>query len=125
MPLESERICRSIGLAQPLRLQHARARGGAPSASGTPFSAGQEGDGGDRRHAAIEAALLRQEADAVAHLAHIAGVPAPMIDAGGGRDQAEDHADGRGLAGAVGAKKPQDAAGLNLKAQVRDRVKSP
>ena len=46
-----------------------------------------------------------------------------MVDgAGGGFENAEDHVDGGGLAGAVGAEESEDLAGADLEGEVVDGV---
>ncbi|MNR04424.1 hypothetical protein D3C85_1203870 [compost metagenome] len=90
---------------------------------GQPLQAAEEGDGVDRGHLLVEAALLGEEADAVAHLAAVVG--AQDVDpARGGGLQPQDHAKGRGLARAIGAEKAADRALLDLEAQIRNGLKA-
>ncbi len=84
---------------------------------------GEEDDGVDRGHAAIEPAFLGQEADAVAHLAHVLA-PQHHHPALVGRHQAQDHAKRGGLAGAIGAEEAGEPAVLGLEAEAVDRLKS-
>ncbi len=84
--------------------QHAGAR-----ECGAAAHAFQSRDIGNRRvgpHSLVEAALFREIADAVAHLRDVA--PEHADGAFVGREDAEHHAQRRGLAGAIGAEEAQD-----------------
>ena len=71
------------------------------------------------RHLAVEAALLRQEADVAA--APLAGRAAQHLDRpAGGPQDVERHAQRRGLARAIGAQETEDAALGDIEAQVID-----
>ena len=102
--------------AQTLGVQHL-ARPLASLAGRQALQGTEEGDGVDRGHLLVEAALLRQEADPVAHLAAVVGTE--NVDApGAGGLQAKDHAQRRGLAGPVRTQKAADGAFFDLKAQI-------
>ncbi len=80
------------------------------------LQAGEEDDRLHRRHPAVEPALLGQEADTVAHPAHVLLAQhqnAPLVR----RDQAQDHAKGGGLARPIGAEETGEPAALGLEAQ--------
>ena len=85
-----------------------------------PLQPGEEGDRLGRLHPPIEPALLRQIADA-AQKRPGPGLSEQPDHAGIGRHQAEDHAQGRGLAGAIGAEEAEHFAGADLEGKVVDR----
>ena len=73
-------------------------------------------------HAVVEADAVRQVADAALHLERVPG-RIEADDAGPARrrlGQAEEHQDGRRLAGAVLAEQPEDLAGVDLEVEVVD-----
>ncbi len=112
----------ACGVAEAIGFQKLQ---GAPSRAGRrhAFQAGEEDDGVHRRHAAVEAALFGQEADAVAHPAHV-----PLAQhqdaARVGSDQAQDHPQGGGLACAIGPEEAQEPSAPRLEAQVVHRLKA-
>ncbi|MNE31776.1 hypothetical protein D3C80_1253590 [compost metagenome] len=80
------------GFAQAHLLQHLAAAAAA-FGQGQALQPAEEGDGVHRRHLLVEAPLLGQEADPVAHLASV--VRAQDVDAAAGRRlQAQDHPQG-------------------------------
>ncbi len=73
----------------------------------------------DDLHLLVEAALFGQIADAVEVLA-VEGLAEELHVAGVGHGDADHHADGGGLAGAVGAEEAEHAAGLDLEGEIFD-----
>ena len=80
-----------------------------------PEQPGEELDVLAQRQPGIQADLLPHVADVVAHASRVADdVDAVDADLAGGRlEQADQHADGRALAGAVAAQEREDGPGLD------------
>ena len=103
-----------IGRSTPGRRRRGRGRSvrstgrspGGPFSRRLAFEAAGINDGVERRHAPIKAALLGQETD-VGRCSPLAAVGAQYVDAcRRSADQVQDHPQGRGLAGAIGPRKP-------------------
>ena len=91
--------------------------------AGEPVEPGVELDVLAQREALVQAHLLAHVADPVAHAARVADdVHAVDLDRARRRpDEADQHADGRALAGAVGAEEGEDRARRHFDREVVDR----
>ena len=86
------------------------------------FELGEEQQHAAHLHLLVEAALFGQVADAVEHAERsVFGRPKSEIVPGVGRDDVEDHADRRRLAGAVGAEQAVHRSARHLERQVANR----
>ena len=109
MPLDSFLILVSDGVAQPVFLQQRRPPAPARCASRARAARPRNRDRLACLHVGVEAALLGQIADPVAGIARVAGAKQHAV-AAVRLDDAQQHAQCRRLAGAVGAQHAVDRA---------------
>ena len=91
----------------------------ACSLRGNALERAEEARGLQGRHPGMETPLLRQEADAIAHAPAVHRAQ-NIQSARGRRDQSQDHPQGGGLSGAVGAQESEDGPSLYPETQAVD-----
>ena len=118
MPLESSSVF--LGMASVISMLLAPDVGALGGGGGVEaVELAEEDELVDDLHLLVEAALFGQIADAMKVLA-VEGLVEELDRAGVGHGDADHHADGGGLAGAVGAEEAEHAAGLDAEAEVVD-----